>query len=82
MARGERIVEKLKEGSVAACWNRQQERSGLPDRCIQPMDRLVSVNGKSAHEEIRVELSNQEVVLEFQRIQTCSDLGGMQKVGF
>ena len=41
--RGVRIVEKLEEGSAAACWNRQQEQCGLPDRCILPFDPFVYV---------------------------------------
>jgi len=65
--KGERIVEKTMKGSVAECWNRQQEQVGHPERCIQPLDRLVSVNGKTGREEIKAELASQEVVLEFHR---------------
>mmetsp|Transcript_58 Transcript_58/g.119 ORF Transcript_58/g.119 Transcript_58/m.119 type:complete len:977 (-) Transcript_58:226-3156(-) len=65
--RSERIVEKLVENSVAWCWNMDMEELGQPDKCIKPLDRLVSVNGKTNADEMRTELAQEEVRLEFIR---------------
>ena len=64
--RGVRIVEKLEEGSAAACWNRQQEQCGLPDRCILPFDRFVNVKlvGHVAVCEIQRMLIREEPVVQ------------------
>lgn len=66
------------KGSVAECWNKQQEQAGHPERCIRPFDRLVSVNGKTGREEIKGELASQEVVLEFHRVVPQKDAAPAQ----
>jgi len=63
----ERIVEKLMPGSVAWQWNQQHEDAGHSDQCIQPLDELISANGKTGREEMTAELAGREVVLEFRR---------------
>lgn len=62
-----RVVNKCVPDSIAGQWNKEQEESGHPERCIQPGDELVSVNGKTLVEEMGVALSGSEVVLEFRR---------------
>jgi len=65
--RQERIVERLTKDSVAWRWNKEMEGSGQPDNCIKALDRLVSVNGKTIAQEMRTELAQEEVRLEFIR---------------
>lgn len=65
--RREYYVERLEDMTPAKSWNIRQQEHGHLELRIQPGDRLLSANGKTHPDEIKKELTGQDVALEFER---------------
>lgn len=77
-----RVFKFSVKDSKADIWNKEKKDDGHEEQCIQPMDRLVSVNGKTLPADIRAELTGPrlEVVLEFHRTVATAPVSGPNAV--